>query len=167
MDYAAIEKLIKIVDESHLTELELEETGLKIKMSKNIYSDRNDKVKEVSVTSVPVVSNENIVSTEVKNQVNIVDKKEETVTIEKNPLEDCIIVKSPMVGTFYTAPSEGAEPFVKIGDKVSKGSILCIVEAMKLMNEIECENDGVIAEILVSNGEVVEYGQPLIAISNK
>lgn len=163
MDYAAIERLIKIVNESDLRELELEEAGLKIRMSKNIYSDRNDKVKEVNTISVPVVTNESVVT----NEVNIVDKKEEAVTIEKNSLEDCIIVKSPMVGTFYAAPSEGAEPFVKVGEKVSKGGILCIVEAMKLMNEIECENDGVIAEILVSNGEVVEYGQPLIAIRNK
>ena len=167
MDYAAIEKLIKIVNESNLRELELEEPGLKIRMSKNIYSDRSEKVKEVNTINAPVVANESVVTSEVKNQVNIIDKKEEEVTIEKNSLEDCILVKSPMVGTFYAAPSEGAEPFAKVGDKVSKGDILCIVEAMKLMNEIECENDGVIAEILVSNGEVVEYGQPLIAIRNK
>ncbi len=167
MDYTAIEKLIKIVNESNLRELELEEPGLKIRMSKNVYSDRSEKAKEVNTINVPVVANESVVTSEVKNQVNIVDKKEDAVTIEKNSLEDCIMVKSPMVGTFYAAPSEGAEPFVKVGDKVSKGDILCIVEAMKLMNEIECENDGVIAEILVSNGEVVEYGQPLIAIRNK
>ncbi len=167
MDYAAIEKLIKIVNESNLRELELEEPGLKIRMSKNVYSDRIEKSKEVNTINVPVAANESVVTSEVKNKVNIMDKKEEAVTIEKNSLEDCIIVKSPMVGTFYAAPSEGEEPFVKVGDKVSKGDILCIVEAMKLMNEIECENDGVIAEILVSNGEVVEYGQPLIAIRNK
>lgn len=164
MDYAAIEKLIKIVNESDLRELEIEETGLKIKMSKNVYSDRSDKVKEATIISAPVVTKESVVTSEVKNEINIVEKKEEAITSTESSLKDCIMVKSPMVGTFYAAPSEGAEPFVKVGDKVSKGDILCIVEAMKLMNEIECENDGVIAEILVSNGEVVEYGQPLIAI---
>lgn len=167
MDYAAIERLIKIVNESDIRELELEETGLKIKMSKNIYSDRSDKVKEVNVNSTPIDIKENIINNEVKNEVNMFDKKEEAVTVDKNSLDDCIIVKSPMVGTFYAAPSEGAEPFVKIGDKISKGDTLCIVEAMKLMNEIECENDGIIAEILVSNGEVVGYGQPLVAIRCK
>ncbi|MEG2017497.1 MAG: acetyl-CoA carboxylase biotin carboxyl carrier protein [Clostridium sp.] len=166
MDYAAIERLIKIVNESDLRELELEETGLKIKMSKNVYSDRSDKVKEATIISTPVVTKESVVTSEVKNEINIVEKKEEAVTSTQSSLEGCIMVKSPMVGTFYAAPSEGAEPFAKVGDKVSKGDILCIVEAMKLMNEIECENDGVIAEILVSNGEVVEYGQPLIAIKS-
>ena len=163
MDYAAIEKLIKIVNESDLRELELEESGLKIKMSKNVYSNRTDNVKEATIISTPVVTNESVVTSE----VNIIEKKETAVTTTQSSLEDCIIVKSPMVGTFYAAPSEDAESFVKVGDKVSKGDILCIVEAMKLMNEIECENDGVIAEILVSNGEVVEYGQPLIAIRSK
>lgn len=167
MDYVAIERLIKIVNESDIRELELEEIGLKIKMSKNVYSERNDKVREVNINSAPIDTKENIITNEVKNEINILDKKEEAVTVDKNSLDDCIIVKSPMVGTFYAAPSEGAEPFVKIGDKISKGDILCIVEAMKLMNEIECENDGVIAEILVSNGEVVGYGQPLVAIRCK
>lgn len=162
MDYAAIERLIKMVNESDLRELELEEAGLKIKMSKNVYCDRTDKVKEVNTINLPVVANENVVT----NSIRLHEEKEETVAIDKNSLEDCIIVKSPMVGTFYAAPSEDSDPYVKAGDKVSKGDTLCIVEAMKLMNEIECEKDGIIAEILVSNGEVVEYGQPLIAIRN-
>lgn len=167
MDYAAIERLIKIVNESDLRELELEETELKIKMSKNVYSDRSDKVKEATIISTPVVTNESVVTSEDKSETNIVERKAAAVTSTQGSLDDCIMVKSPMVGTFYAAPSEGEEPFVRVGDRVSMGDILCIVEAMKLMNEIECENDGVIAEILVSNGEVVEYGQPLIAIRNK
>lgn len=73
-------------------------------------------------------------------------------------------VLSPLVGTFYLAPSPEAAPFVNIGDMVKKGQVLGIIEAMKLMNEIECEYDGVVAEILVKNGEMVEYGQPLFAI---
>ena len=75
------------------------------------------------------------------------------------------LVKSPLVGTFYAAPSEDAAPFVKVGDKVEKGQILAIVEAMKLMNEIESDFDGEIAEIYVKNGQPVEYGQPLFRIA--
>ena len=74
------------------------------------------------------------------------------------------LVKSPLVGTFYAAPSEDAEPFVKVGDTVKKGQTLAIVEAMKLMNEIESEYDGVVTEILVNNEETVEFGQPLFRI---
>ena len=74
------------------------------------------------------------------------------------------LVTSVLVGTFYTAPSEDAEPFVRVGDTVTKGQTLAIVEAMKLMNEIESEFDGVVAEIFVENGQAVEYGQPLFRL---
>ncbi len=74
------------------------------------------------------------------------------------------IVKSPIVGTFYEAPSPGAPPFVKVGDKVQDGQVLCIVEAMKLMNEIEADASGEIVKKMVQNGQPVEYGQPLFAI---
>lgn len=74
------------------------------------------------------------------------------------------LVKSPLVGTFYAAPAEDAEPFVKTGDTVKKGQVLAIVEAMKLMNEIESDFEGEVAEIYVKNGETVEYGQPLFRI---
>lgn len=75
------------------------------------------------------------------------------------------LLKAPLVGTFYTAPSEDAEPYVRVGDHVKKGQVLAIVEAMKLMNEIESEFDGVVTEILAENGKGVEYGQPLFRIS--
>lgn len=74
------------------------------------------------------------------------------------------LVKSPLVGVFYEAPGEEQEPFVAVGDRVKRGQTLAIVEAMKLMNEIECEMDGVVKEVLVKNGETVEYGQPLFVI---
>lgn len=73
-------------------------------------------------------------------------------------------VKSDMVGVFYAAPTENAEPFVRLGDRVELGKTLCIIEAMKLMNEISCEVDGTVAEIFVTNGQVVEYGTPLFRI---
>ncbi|KWK68382.1 acetyl-CoA carboxylase biotin carboxyl carrier protein [Burkholderia ubonensis] len=74
------------------------------------------------------------------------------------------VVTSPMVGTFYRAPSPGADPFVQVGDTVKEGQTLCIIEAMKLLNEIESDKAGVIKEILVENGQAVEYGQPLFVI---
>ena len=78
---------------------------------------------------------------------------------------DFISVKSPMVGVFYTSPAENAEPFVKVGDKVTKGQTLCIVEAMKLMNELTADQDGVITEICVENGQVVDFGCELFRMS--
>ena len=75
------------------------------------------------------------------------------------------LIKSPLVGTFYAAPSEEAAPFVAVGDHVAKGQTVAIVEAMKLMNDIECDFDGVVSEVLVKNGETVEYGQPLFRIA--
>ncbi|MGI6174149.1 MAG: acetyl-CoA carboxylase biotin carboxyl carrier protein [Christensenellales bacterium] len=77
---------------------------------------------------------------------------------------DYVSVKSPIVGVFYTAPAENADPYVSVGDSVKKGQTLCIVEAMKLMNEIHAEQDGVISEICASNGQVVEYGTELFRI---
>lgn len=80
------------------------------------------------------------------------------VPVQAAPAEDIIIVRSPMVGVFYSAPAENADAFVKVGDKVTKGQTLCIVEAMKLMNELPAEQDGIITEICVDNGQVVDYG---------
>ena len=75
------------------------------------------------------------------------------------------VVKSPMVGTFYRAPSPGADAFVQIGDSIKEGQTICIIEAMKLLNEIECDMTGVVKEILVENGQAVEYGQPLFVVA--
>lgn len=74
------------------------------------------------------------------------------------------VVRSPFVGTFYASPSPGAEAFVKVGQKVKKGDVLCIVEAMKLMNEIEADADGLVVEVLVQNGQPVEYNQPIVIL---
>ena len=81
-----------------------------------------------------------------------------------DPDPDTVVVRSPMVGVFYAAPAENAEAFVSVGDRVRKGQVLCIVEAMKLMNEITAEADGVIREICVTNGQIVEYGTELFRI---
>ena len=88
----------------------------------------------------------------------------ETVSGKKEELPEGKLVKSPLVGTFYAAPSQDAAPYVKVGDPVKKGQVLAIVEAMKLMNEIESDFDGTVAEVYVKNGENVEYGMPLFRI---
>ena len=85
-------------------------------------------------------------------------------TAEKEPEIEGNQVKAPLVGTFYAAPAEGADPFVSVGDKVKKGQVIGIVEAMKLMNEVESDFDGTVTDILVENGEMVEYVQPLVVI---
>ena len=144
MNYEDIKKLIDDMGNSKLTEISIDfPDGTKIGMKK-----------EVKV--VEKVQEKNIQHIESKEVNEIV----ETETQEDN----CKIVKSPMVGTFYLKPDPNSNPYVEIGKKVKKGDILCIIEAMKLMNEIECEFDGEIEEILAKDGEMVEYGKPLFKI---
>lgn len=88
----------------------------------------------------------------------------ENKKIEKNDKNDYYVVKSPLVGTYYQASGENEEPFIKVGDKVNVGDTLCIIEAMKVMNEIKAQVSGKVLEILVKNGETIEYDQPLITI---
>ena len=98
--------------------------------------------------------------------VPVVSQKQENslVNVEEKVEENYKIIKSPMVGTFYASSSPDKDPYVKVGDKVKKGQVVCIVEAMKLMNEIESEFDGEIVEICVNNQDMVEYGTPLFKV---
>lgn len=144
MEFEQLLQLIDVVSKSALNEFKYEEKGISIKMGKG--------VADVQAEGAPAV--EFIVPKKVKKEV----VKEESV------IESGNVVASPLVGTFYTAAAEGAENFVQVGDKVKKGQVLAIVEAMKLMNEIESEYDGVIVEVLAENGDAVEYGQPLFRI---
>ena len=95
---------------------------------------------------------------------NVVTQNTNEAIVTSNEESNLKVVKSPMVGTFYRSSSPKANPFVNVGDKVKKGQVLCIIEAMKLMNEIESEYDGEITEILVNNEGVVDYGMPLFKI---
>ena len=145
MNYDDIKKLIDDMGNSKIDELNIEfPEGIKISMKKD---------------KMPVAP---VVPAETVQYINIPEKKEEKQEINK--LEEYKIVKSPMVGTFYSKSSPNAKPYAEIGQKVKKGDILCIVEAMKLMNEIESEFDGEIAEICVCDGEMVDYGKPLFKI---
>ena len=147
-----INKMINDVEKSSLNSLEIEfPNGLKIKMSKGSKATiSNSDVEPVQVSeTVPTVTNK------VVNNIQA-----ETVKVEENYKE----IKSPMVGTFYASSSPKAEPFVKVGDKVKKGQVVCIVEAMKLMNEIESEFDGEVIEVCKNNEDMVEYGTTLFKI---
>ena len=149
MEYNHILELIKTVSESNLTNFHYEEGNVKIHMSSGDVV-MMDPGFTSTVTQTPS-NTEAVVPT-----VQSVDT-EAVATNGKT-------INSPLVGTFYAAPSEDAEPFVKVGDRVKKGQIIAIVEAMKLMNEIESEYDGVITEILVNNATGVEYGEALFVV---
>lgn len=141
MEFDKIVKLIHAVGESGLSEFSFEEGALKISMRGG--GEKQGKTVEFLPKAV-----------EIKEEI----KEKPTAITGK-------IVKSPLVGTFYAAPSPEAETFVKKGDIVKKGQVLGIVEAMKLMNEIESEYDGVVEDILIGNEDTVEYGQPLFVIA--
>lgn len=142
MDIENLIKLVNAVSESKLTSFSYEENGVSISFGK-------ESVKEIVTANVVTESKvEQVVS-------HAVAEPESTGKV----------VKSPLVGVFYVAPGEDKDPYVSVGDKVKKGQVLAIVEAMKLMNEIESEFDGTIVEVLVENGQTVEYGQPLFRIA--
>ena len=154
MEYEKIKQLMDDMGNSKLTSIEIDfPDGMKISMKKE-EKQIIQKVSETPILEVKEVS-------EVKN-VEKPEEKEETKEAEEK--ENYNIVKPPMVGTFYLKPSPTSNPYVEVGKKVKKGDVLCIIEAMKLMNEIESEFDGEIIEILVKHGEPVEYGKPLFKI---
>lgn len=168
MEYNKLLELIKTVSESNISNFKYEEGNLKIAMSTELGEDGGfktisnaDKKDSCEETVVKTVANE------VKTDSIFTEEKkvEDSIVNIKVPKDAANTVNSPLVGTFYTSPTENGEPFVKIGDTVKKGQTVAIVEAMKLMNEIESEYDGVISEVYVTNGQSVEYGQPLFAIA--
>ena len=147
MNCDEIKKLMDDMGNANIDELKIEfPEGMKISMKKN-------SEKEVIEVKQKSIEN-NIESTEKR-----IEKQE-----ENKSKEDYKIIKSPMVGTFYASPSPDKAPFVKVGDNIKKGQIVCIVEAMKLMNEIESEFDGEVIEVCIKDGDVVDYGKPLFKI---
>lgn len=128
-------------------------------------------MQELGLTGLEITEDNKVVRLErttpqvVRETVAVNSAPAQPVNVADVPVStDYISVKSPIVGVFYSAPAENADPYVNIGDKVKKGQTLCIVEAMKLMNEIACEEDGEILEICVTNGQVVEFGTELFRI---
>mgnify|MGYP000715347644 len=155
MDYQQILELVKEVSKAGLTNFEYTEGNIRIAMSCPQPEEKIVVPASNLVLQEAAGAGANTVETAAPAQ-----QEPEQIAEEKGGN----VVKSPLVGTFYAAPSEDAQPFVKVGDTVKKGQTLAIVEAMKLMNEIESEFDGVVTEILVENEENVEYGQPLFRI---
>lgn len=150
MDYQDIKKLIDDMGESKIDSLDIEfPEGIKISMKK----DKTIVREVVSQESSPVMQNINV-NTNTENKKMVSEKEAEKLKV----------VTSPMVGTFYESSSPDKEAFVKVGDKVKKGDVLCVIEAMKLMNEIESEFEGEIIEICVKNEEMVEFGKPLFRL---
>lgn len=144
MEYEKIKQLMDDMGNSKLSSIDIDfPDGTKISMKKNENVEISTKVMKSSSQDV---------------------KKEEPELEQSSNENTGKIVKSPMVGTFYIKPNPSANPYVEVGKKVKKGDVLCIIEAMKLMNEIESEFDGEVAEIFIKDGEAVEYGKALFRI---
>jgi acetyl-CoA carboxylase biotin carboxyl carrier protein len=147
LDLEIISEIIRIFKESDIAKLELSTKDFKIKLSK--FGE---------FQAVPTISLNNLQPTQA------IQTLQEAPKVEVKEEKNIHIVKSPIVGTFYRAPAPGAKPFVEVGSRVKKGDVLCIIEAMKIMNEIKSDVNGVVEEVLVENGQPVEYGQPLFKI---
>jgi len=146
MDLKQIKRIINLVESSKVTSLMIEQNGIKIEVKKE----------SVSVNGTPMIQ-------QVMSESPV---KADPKAVKESETKDdnCVAIQSPMVGTFYTTPNPESDPFVRVGDKISKGQVVCIVEAMKLFNEIESEVSGTVEKILVDNTTPVEYGQDLFLI---
>lgn len=137
-----LKEIIQIMKEEDLAEVCIEQGGMKVK------------VKRPFAQSLTALQGAAILPSQEREKSNITE----------GTLEDTVIIPSPMVGTFYRAPTPDAEPFVKVGDSIESGQVICIIEAMKLLNEITSDVDGTVIEILVEDGQPVEYDQPIFRI---
>jgi acetyl-CoA carboxylase biotin carboxyl carrier protein len=175
MEFEKIKELIKLVDSSSLAFFELGNGTDHIKMDKSLnrgLSDNNFS----NLSNTSKINNVDSINT-VLNSVNAIEKSE-TPVVKNEDLKDAEkeaviedknikVITSPMVGTFYSSASPESPDFVEAGGTVSKGKVICIIEAMKLMNEIESDYSGIIVERLVNSGDMVEYGQPLFKIKGE
>ncbi|MGJ8652207.1 MAG: acetyl-CoA carboxylase biotin carboxyl carrier protein [Opitutaceae bacterium] len=150
MDLKAIKQVVELMKRSELSEFELEEEGFKLRLKR-----KNGDAPQIIHAAAPVAAAPAPVAAAPAAAAPAAAPAEE---------KGIEIVKSPMVGTFYSAGSPESPAFAKVGDKISADSIVCIIEAMKVMNEIQAELSGTITEVLIENGEAVEYGQPLFKV---
>ena len=155
-DFEYVEKLVKLVSDSKLSELVLEDSEQAIVLKKNEHQVISQVMPNSNMTQIPLAS----VGDVSNNLQTAVEIKEEEVKEKPKGRP----ITSPMVGTFYKAPSPDASPFVTVGDIVATGQVVCIIEAMKMMNEIEAEVSGRVVEICVADGQSVEYGQVLMYV---
>jgi acetyl-CoA carboxylase biotin carboxyl carrier protein len=161
MDLDEIRQILELMREHELTEFELEREGVKLRLRKTAAGQWTAAMPAMP----PVTFTPAAVSAAPPMAAAVVDPAAgASVLTAANEDVDLAVIKSPIVGTFYRAPEPGAKSFVEIGDTVSKGQVLCIIEAMKLMNEINAECDGEIVKVYVENGQAVQYGERLFAI---
>jgi acetyl-CoA carboxylase biotin carboxyl carrier protein len=178
MDLAKIKKLLAIVAESDVAEVEIEEEGLKVVVRKSAPTVMMQQPPAyppyplgffappvAPATAVPANSTHESGHTEPAAPPAVSAK--EAPAPGAAPAVEGEVIRAPIVGTFYRSPSPDSDAFVNVGDRVQPGDVLCIIEAMKLMNEIECETSGVVRRILVENAEPVEYDQPLFVIETE
>jgi len=159
MNQKELKELIEFLIEKDIAEFELERGDVKVRIKRGAEAQAAPVISHI--TGVPSAPQASYAASTAPPAA-----APPTVTAEPaaEPQEDLHIVKSPIVGTFYESPGPGAPPFIKPGDVVKAGQVLCIIEAMKLMNEIESDVSGEIVKMLAANGKPVEYGQPLFAI---
>ncbi|MFZ0478436.1 MAG: acetyl-CoA carboxylase biotin carboxyl carrier protein [Terriglobales bacterium] len=158
MNQKELKELIEFIIEKGIAEFELERGDVKVKIKRAL---------EPSAVAFPDPRYVAIPPAPGAGASSAPAARVEIAAPEPEPEENLHIVKSPIVGTFYEAPSPGAPPFIKVGDTLEVGQVLCIVEAMKLMNEIECDVAGELVKKLVNNGQPIEYGQDLFAVRPK
>lgn len=168
MNIEQVLQLVEAVSKSELTEFKYEEGSVKLSLKKTLPgADRDVCPTPVFAAPVPAPAAPGVPAAPAPAPVPAAPAPAPAAAApapEADAPAAGNVVKSPLVGTFYAAPAEGAEPFVKVGDSVKEGQVLAIVEAMKLMNEIESDFSGTVKEILVENGQAVEFGQPLFVI---
>lgn len=173
MDFKAIEEMVKTMDNSKLGYLEVNWHGISIVMRKQgepdytkQYIEGNSILADEKKSTIEEIVEDKKSEEKIKSEIKELEEEKNDETVAKEDL-NIKEVLSPIVGTFYRSSSPDKPSFVEVGTKVKSGSALCIIEAMKLMNEIQSEVDGEIVEILVENTEMVEYGQPMFKIKVK
>lgn len=151
MDIRKVKKLIELLEESGIAEIEIHEGEESVRISRQ----GSGQLAQATYQLPPQAT----------QQAAAEQPSTSSTATEPTPtVEEGNVISAPMVGTFYNSPSPDSPPFIEVGQKVSEGDIVCIIEAMKIMNQIECEVSGTISKILIENGEPVEYGQPMFVI---
>jgi acetyl-CoA carboxylase biotin carboxyl carrier protein len=163
MNQKEIKELIEFLVEKDIAEFELERGDMKLHIKRGTAAQAAT-VMQVAPMVAPVVSAPMTNGSAVATAAPVPSVTPAPAAAAEPAEEDLVIIKSPIVGTYYESPSPGAPPFIKVGDTVKEGQVLCIIEAMKLMNEIEADASGEIVKMFVPNGSPVEYGMPLFGI---
>ena len=159
MDIRKVKKLIEMLEESEVSEIEIHEGEESVRISRvgsgNFYPQQPQQVIQVADPATSAAVNQTVASE---------PAQQASAATEDTGQNDGTFIESPMVGIFYESPAPGKAAFVELGQSVKQGDVVCIIEAMKIMNQIEAETSGVVSKIMVNNGDPVEYGQPLFEL---